>query len=61
MTENKQEAGSGDSRHCLSCGSELSGRYCSACGEKVITEDDKRFRHLLAEFLSALTFADSTF
>ena len=61
MTEKKPELRSRNPHHCLSCGSELSGRYCSACGEKVIIEDDKRIRHLLGEFLSAVTFTDSTF
>ena len=34
-----------DQRHCLNCGAMLSGRYCSACGQKE-TERDPRLREL---------------
>lgn len=46
---------------CRSCGSRFQGRYCNHCGEKVLTEDDLKLKHLAAELIGALTFADSKF
>lgn len=46
---------------CKSCGSEVIGRYCSACGEKVLTPDDHTLKHYLGALLNAFTFADSKF
>ena len=46
---------------CRSCDHSFEGKFCPQCGEKVVTDDDKRFRRIAAEFLSAITFADSTF
>lgn len=44
---------------CRSCGIAVSGRYCSACGEKVLTPDDHTLKHYLGALLNAFTFADS--
>lgn len=44
---------------CKSCGRANSGRYCSACGEKVLTPDDHTLKHYLGALLNAFTFADS--
>ncbi|MEM1182214.1 MAG: DUF3667 domain-containing protein [Acidobacteriota bacterium] len=46
---------------CKSCGHRFVGLFCSQCGEKVITDADRRFSHLIREFLSTVTFTDSTF
>jgi hypothetical protein len=46
---------------CKSCGSVVVGRYCSACGEKVLTPDDHTLKHYLGALLNAFTFADSKF
>ncbi|MEM8997588.1 MAG: DUF3667 domain-containing protein [Acidobacteriota bacterium] len=44
---------------CKACGHRFRGQFCSRCGQKVITEDDKRLSRILGELLSALSFADS--
>ncbi|MCG8462007.1 MAG: DUF3667 domain-containing protein [Holophagales bacterium] len=46
---------------CRSCDHPFEGKFCPRCGERVVTDDDKRFRRIAAEFFSAMTFADSTF
>ncbi|MCB0771305.1 MAG: DUF3667 domain-containing protein [Flavobacteriales bacterium] len=46
---------------CKSCGSVVIGRYCSACGERVLTPDDHTLKHYLGALLNAFTFADSKF
>ena len=44
---------------CKSCGNAVSGLYCSACGEKVLTPADHTLKHYLGALLNAFTFADS--
>ncbi len=44
---------------CKSCGQAVHGRYCSACGEKVLTPADHTLKHYLGALLNAFTFADS--
>ena len=44
---------------CKSCGNTVSGLYCSACGEKVLTPEDHTLKHYLGALLNAFTFADS--
>jgi Protein of unknown function (DUF3667) len=34
-------------RTCPSCGRQAAGRYCSACGEKFLSEADFNFKHFL--------------
>jgi hypothetical protein len=34
-------------RTCPSCGAQAAGRYCSACGEKFLSEADFDFKHFL--------------
>lgn len=46
---------------CKSCGNAVSGLYCSACGEKVLTPEDHTLKHYLGALLNAFTFADSKF
>lgn len=46
---------------CKSCGSAVLDRYCSACGEKVLTPDDHTLKHYFSALLNAFTFADSKF
>src|SRR4051812_31214943 len=43
---------------CANCGAALSGRYCSACGQKADTEAHS-VGHFLWEAIEALTHADS--
>lgn len=43
---------------CTNCGTELSGPFCHACGQKEFVEDDRRFGHLLHQFLHSATDVD---
>lgn len=47
--------------HCANCGAELGGPWCHACGQKRLGPEDRRFGHLLAQFIEALTDLDSRF
>lgn len=44
---------------CKSCGQPINGRFCSGCGEKVLTPDDHTLKHYLGALVNAFTFADS--
>ena len=44
---------------CKSCGTLVTGSFCSACGEKVLTLEDHTLKHYLGALLNAFTFADS--
>lgn len=46
---------------CISCENKFTGNFCNNCGEKVIRREDKKLKHLLGEFINAITFADSKF
>jgi len=46
---------------CKSCGTPVHDRFCSACGEKVLTPADHTLKHYLGALLNAFTFADSKF
>jgi hypothetical protein len=43
----EQPAASANPRTCPSCGAQAVGRYCSACGEKLLSEADFSFKHFL--------------
>ena len=43
---------------CKSCGAELSGKYCSVCGEKLLTKEDKLVKSWLRDVFSDLTNID---
>jgi hypothetical protein len=47
-----------ESRLCPNCGAELSGRYCSTCGQRAETEAHT-VGHFLREAIEAFTHADS--
>jgi hypothetical protein len=47
--------------NCANCGAPLRGAYCQACGQKRFVESDRRFGHLLRQFLSSATDLDSRF
>lgn len=49
------------SSRCKSCGALVGDRYCSACGEKVLTAEDHTLKHYFSALLNAFTFADSKF
>jgi len=48
-----------ESKRCVSCGHELSGQYCSSCGEKVVNLEEHTLRHFFMQVLNAFTFADT--
>lgn len=43
---------------CTNCGATLAGEYCQACGQKRFVERDRRFGHLLHQFLASATDLD---
>jgi len=43
----EQPAESANPRTCPNCGAQAVGRYCSACGEKLLSEADFSFKHFL--------------
>jgi hypothetical protein len=46
---------------CTNCGAGLSGAYCAACGQKRFVETDRRFAHLVRQFVAAATDLDGRF
>lgn len=47
-----------EKENCLSCGAELNGPYCSACGEKVLTKEDKSLKKWLGSLFEDMTMID---
>ncbi|MBO9663989.1 DUF3667 domain-containing protein [Dokdonella sp.] len=43
---------------CANCGAVLGGEYCHACGQKRFVASDRRFGHLLRQFLASATDLD---
>ena len=43
---------------CATCGSEVSSRYCPACGEKRLGKDDLTFRHLIEHAIETVSNTD---
>lgn len=54
-------AGMGEITHCANCATALTGSYCHQCGQKRIEHEDRRFAHLVAQFVHSLTDLDSRF
>ena len=48
-------------RACRNCGAALIGDYCHACGQKRFVESDRRFGHLLHQFVASATDLDGRF
>ncbi len=44
---------------CLNCGTSLSGRYCTQCGQREIADADRGLAHLLGDFFTELTSLES--
>jgi hypothetical protein len=43
---------------CTNCGATLAGAYCQACGQRRFVESDRRFGHLIHQFLASATDLD---
>lgn len=43
---------------CANCGAALDGEFCRSCGQKRFVESDRRFGHLLHQFLTSTTDLD---
>jgi len=46
---------------CSNCGETLAGEFCHACGQKRFVESDRRFGHLLHQFVASATDLDGRF
>lgn len=46
---------------CANCGAVLAGNWCHACGQRRVRREDRRFGHLLGQFVEAMTSLDSRF
>jgi hypothetical protein len=46
---------------CRNCGATLVGEFCHACGQKRFVESDRRFGHLLHQFIASATDLDGRF
>jgi len=44
---------------CITCGKELSGKFCSSCGEKVVDRQERTLKYFFLQVLNAFTFADT--
>ena len=50
-----------DVQKCKSCNASFAGKYCNACGEKVLDEHERSIRYFLGQLVNAITFADTKF
>ena len=50
-----------DTTLCSNCGATLVGEFCHACGQKRFVESDRRFGHLLQQFVASATDLDGRF
>lgn len=48
-------------KNCKHCGTILHGKYCFSCGQKIITPEDKKLKHLLTEFFHHFTHLDGKY
>lgn len=46
---------------CKNCGRSFTGKYCNHCGEKVYTDEDKKFSHFVHESFHFATHLDTKF
>ena len=46
---------------CSNCGTTLTGDFCQTCGQKRFVESDRRFGHLLHQFVASATDLDGRF
>jgi hypothetical protein len=43
---------------CTNCGTSLAGEYCQSCGQKRFVDSDRRFGHLVHQFVASATDLD---
>jgi hypothetical protein len=55
------ESGASSFGNCGNCGAELSGRFCSQCGEKKLSPEDYSVGHLVEEAVGDFTHFDTRF
>ncbi len=48
-------------RSCVSCGAQLTGKFCHACGEKAFDPHNHSLRHFAEEVLHTVTHLDNKF
>ena len=46
---------------CLNCGHALQGKFCSACGQKVIEPSERTVKHFIYQFLGSAFFLENNF
>jgi hypothetical protein len=49
------------SQTCLNCGEVISGKFCSACGQKVIEPNERTIKFLIFQFLGSSFFLENNF
>jgi hypothetical protein len=47
--------------NCLNCGELLTGKFCSACGQKLIESSERTFKHVLFQFFGSAFFIENNF
>jgi hypothetical protein len=55
------ESGASSFGNCGNCGAELSGRFCSQCGEEKLSPEDYSIGHLVEEAVGDFTHFDTRF
>jgi hypothetical protein len=56
-----EESGASSFGNCGNCGAELTGPFCSQCGEKKVSAKDYSLRHIVEEALPEFVAFDSRF
>lgn len=51
----------GKNGFCNNCGATLSGQFCSACGQKIIEEKERKIGHFIYQFFGAAFFLEKNF
>jgi len=46
---------------CLNCEADLKGKFCHACGQKVIEDSERTFKHLVFQFFGSAFFLENNF
>ncbi len=46
---------------CPNCSTDLSGKYCHGCGQKLIEPDERTLKHMVIQFFGAAFFLENSF